>query len=194
MKTLLFINGCVRRKISRTNRIAKELAALLRKAGGFTVDELVLENENMPIMTSAALKRKLQLTEKGDFDDRVFRWAKQFKDADAILMAAPYWNSCFPATVKTYIELVGTPGLTYKYGEDGKPIGLCRAKSLYYVTTRGGYYGDQNDPGFAIITNLGRLYGIKEIRCISAEGLDIVGSDANAIIDKVIQKLPNQLE
>ncbi|MDR0678885.1 MAG: NAD(P)H-dependent oxidoreductase [Puniceicoccales bacterium] len=189
-KTLLFVNSCVNRKTSRTNRIAGELVSLLREKGDFAVDELVLENENMALTKSKNLTKRLQLARDGKFSDRIFRYAQQFKNADVIVIAAPQWNFCFPSLLKSYVELASIAGIVYSYDKSGKPIGLCKAEKLYYVTTRGGIGGDQNDHGFAIIAKLGEQCGIKNIQCISAEGLDILGNDAKSITEKTIKSLP----
>ena len=43
----------------------------------------------------------------------------------------------FPAKLKIYFEQITVSGLTFKY-RNGNPLGLCKAKSLTYVTTSGG--------------------------------------------------------
>ena len=61
---------------------------------------------------------------------------------------------------------------------------MCKAKALYYVTTAGGFIG-QNDFGFAYVKALAQnFFGIPEIHRYAAEGLDIFGADAQAIMDK----------
>ena len=31
-------------------------------------------------------------------------------------------------------------GITFQYSTEGLPVGLCKAKKLYYITTAGGNY------------------------------------------------------
>ena len=73
-------------------------------------------------------------------------------------------------------------GITFKYTEDGIPVGLCKARRLYYVTTAGGSYVPE-EFGFGYIKALSQgFYGIQEVRKIEAAGLDLVGADVSAIM------------
>lgn len=84
--------------------------------------------------------------------------------------------------LKQYLEQINVVGITFKYSEEGIPIGLCSAKSLYYVTTAGGCYVPE-DYGFGYVKALAQnYYGIQDVRKLEAVGLDIEGSDVNAIM------------
>jgi FMN-dependent NADH-azoreductase len=192
MKKLLFVNACVNGNTSRTYRIGKELIALLKKNDDYEVSELVLEDEKIQALTSATLNRRFELSVGKDFSNEIFRYSKQLKEADCIVIAAPYWDLGFPAMLKIYIEAVSIPGIVYRYGESG-PTGLCKAEKIYYVTTRGGHIGDEQDLGYATIVELAKLYGVKDVKCISMNGLDIPVDDIESVIKKVIENLPNHL-
>ncbi|MGL4606228.1 MAG: NAD(P)H-dependent oxidoreductase [Eubacteriaceae bacterium] len=191
MKKLLFLNACVNRETSRTYRIAKALISLLQKSDAFEVDELVLEDINIQGLTSETLNKRLELIEKGDFSSEIFGFANQLKEADFIVMAAPHWDFGFPTRLKAYLEATSIIGLLYKFDETGQLIGLCKAENLYYVTTRGGYWGDENDLGFSTIVRFGECCGINKIKCISSEGLDIFTNDPEELVNKTISDLPN---
>ena len=60
-----------------------------------------------------------------------FLLAKQFSEVDVIVVGAPYWDMMFPAVVKNYFENVTMSGLTFQYGQNGIPRGLCKAKNLF---------------------------------------------------------------
>ncbi len=80
-------------------------------------------------------------------------------------------------------------GITFKYSEEGIPIGLCRANQLYYVTTAGGYYVPE-EFGFGYVKALAQnYYGIQDVRQISAVGLDIINADVNAIMNTAEDRL-----
>ena len=49
------------------------------------------------------------------FDAPVFDLARQFRAADRIVVAAPFWDLTFPAALRTYIEYISANGLTYHY-------------------------------------------------------------------------------
>ena len=191
MKKLLFLNACVNRGTSRTYRIAKELISSLQKNDDFDICELVLEEENIQALTSEPLNKRLELLEKEDFSNEAFKLANQFKNADCIVIAAPYWDFGFPAILKTYIESTSIVGIIYKFNESGQPIGLCKAEKMYYVTTRGGYIGNEKDLGFATLMQLGGVCGIEKIKCISMDGFDIPINNPDELVKKTIDDLPN---
>ena len=131
----LFINSCVR-NASRTERIARALLDRLGEA----YTELRLESVGLQPLTGETLERRSALIEQGNYDVPMFDMAKQFAAADCIVIAAPFWDYSFPALLKTYLENIYVTGIVSRYGPDGQPVGLCRAKKLYYVTTAGGPY------------------------------------------------------
>ena len=97
-------------------------------------------------------------------------------------MAAPYWDGSFPSLLKIYMEAVTVCGVTFRYSEEGVPIGLCRAKRLIYVTTSGGPLV-YDAAGYGYIRHpCTEFYGIQDVRLVKAEGLDIVGADVQAIM------------
>lgn len=99
--------------------------------------------------------------------------AKQFARADRIVMAVPYWDLSFPSALKVYLEHICVCGITFRYDEQGREVGLCRAQQLLYLTSCGGMLGDYN-LGFDYVQSLcGRLLGISDCQCIAAEGMDI---------------------
>jgi FMN-dependent NADH-azoreductase len=135
-----------------------------------------LEKEHITPLTVEQLHKRDNALENGDFSDPYFRYAKQFAEADIIVMAVPYWDLSFPALVKIYFEATSVCGITFRYTPEGYPQGLCKAKKFYYVTTSGGFIGDL-DFGFQYAKALTtKLYGIPDVECIRKEGLDIVAA------------------
>ena len=186
MKKILFVNACVNRDISRTDRLARAVLDHI-SADDDLVQELVLEELDLQPLDSERLNRRSAAIERGDFSDALFDQAKQLKEADVVLIAAPYWDFSFPANLKIYFELLCAQGVTFTYGEDGTPTALCRGTNLYYVTTAGGYLGEYNY-GFDQAKALFDLYFcFEESVCVAAEGLDIVTNDAAAIMDEALE-------
>lgn len=183
---ILYINSCVRDE-SRTNRIAQ---ALLHKLGG-EYEELKLDEEKLNPLSKMALEYRTELIDKGDYSSTIFRYAKQFAQADVIVIAAPFWDLSFPAELKTYIENIYVTGIVSRYGNDGNPVGMCKAEKLYYVTTAGGPYVP--DYSYGYIKDLAVNYlGIKETVLIKAEMLDVDGFSAEDIISRVIDNIKNK--
>ena len=85
-------------------------------------------------------------------------------------------------------EKITVNGLTFVYGENGIPYGLCKAKKLIYVTTSGGPI--VYNFGYDYVEALAKcFYGINEVQFVSAQGLDIYGADVTKILEEVKQSL-----
>ena len=170
--SILLLNACVRED-SRTLRLANRVLTHLK--GDLT--EIVPEREGLLPLTGETLARREAALNRGDTDAPLLRCARAFAAADEIVVAAPYWDLSFPAAVKTFFEHATVTGVTFSYGADGRPIGHCRAKRLFYVMTAGGPILPPNH-GFAYVRDLARMfYGIPETVLFSAEMLDIPGQD-----------------
>ena len=185
---ILFIDACARSN-SRTRELAE---VLLKKLGNY--ESVNLYSENIPQLNEQLVNKRISDSEKKDFTDTFYKYAKQFRDADGIVIAAPYWDSSFPASLKNYIEQVCVVGLTFGYSENGNPIGFCKAKKLYYVTTSGGTIYDRSF-GFGYIQNLAQnIFGIKECLFFSAENLDEYGSDTTEIMEEAKKRIIKSIE
>ena len=181
---ILYVNACVRTQ-SRTKKIAEKLLEKL----GDKVDEVRLSEVSFPYTNEEFLKERDSYIASGNFDDKYFDLAKQFAKADTIVIAAPYWDLSFPAVLKQYIEHINVLGITFEYSPEGIPIGLCKAKKLYYVMTAGGTYVPE-EFGFGYIKALAQnFYGIKDVELIKATGLDIQGNDEEGIINNCVSNL-----
>ena len=182
---ILYINACVRNE-SRTDRLAR---TLLEKLGDYT--ELKLSEENLKPLDKDTLDHRSELISKGQFDDDMFKYARQFADADVIVISAPFWDWSFPAILKTYIENIYITGIVSKYGDNGRPVGLCKASKLYYITTAGGPYVGTYSYDYIKDLALG-AFGIKDTELIYAEMLDIVGNDPEKILSEVSDVIENK--
>ena len=181
--SILFIDACMRDN-SRTRALANEV--LSRLDGEVTAIEL--SKTPVPPLDRASLDRRTELAAAGRFDDPMFENARRFAAADEIVVAAPYWDLSFPAALKAFFESVCVIGLTFAYDERGIPYGLCRAKRLIYVTTAGGC-GVPLDFGFGYVKALcERFYGITDVALVKAEGLDMIGADADAILSRAAEE------
>lgn len=177
---ILYVNGCPRDG-SRTDRLARKL---LNKLGDY--EEVNLENEHLIPMDGERLEYRTRLIDQNNYSDPIFDYAKQFAAADTIVIAAPFWDLSFPAELKVYIENIYVTGIVSKYGADGRPEGLCKAKKLYYVTTAGGPYDSRYS--YDYIQDLALNYfGIDETMLIQAEMLDIFGNDPEKILAECME-------
>ena len=176
--SILFINACVR-KNSRTLVLAKNMMKDL--IGEIT--ELNLNMEDIAPLNTELLEKRDGLLKEGKLDDPMFRYARQFADADGIVIAAPFWDLAFPAKLKIYLEQITVSGITFRY-IDGRPAGLCKAKKLTYITTSGGPIFD--DFGYAYVKTLAqKFYGIEKTEVVRAMNLDVDMISAEELLEKV---------
>lgn len=176
---VLYINACVR-TCSRTKELAEHL--LNRLSGDIT--EIKLGSADIHSLNGKSLEAR----DSGEH--KYMQRAVQFSEADIIVIAAPYWDMSFPALLKEYIENVCVSGITFRY-ENDRPVGMCKAKCLYYVTTAGGHF--LPDFGYNYIEALAKyFYGIQKTRCFYAEGLDMFGADIKKIITEAKREIDNE--
>lgn len=181
---ILYVNACVR-KDSRTKRLADRL---LEKLNG-TVEEVRLDTISFPMVDWSFLTHRDELIAAGDFHDPMFGLARQFAAADVIVVAAPYYDLSFPASLKQYLEQINVVGITFRYSDAGIPVPLCKAKKLYYVTTAGGNYVP-NEFGYGYVRALAEgYYGIRDVELIKAVGLDIIGADVEGIMKEAEDRI-----
>ena len=125
------------------------------------------------------------------FDHPRFRYAWQFKEANKIVIAAPFWDLSFPALLKVYIENLCVDGITFGCNENGC-FGTCNADKLVYITTRGGIYSDSPlEMGARYIEAMCEFFGIENFKCICAEGIDVYGVDAEKIMNDAMREAEN---
>ncbi len=177
---ILFVDSTVRED-SRTRRLAERLVSRLKDG---EVRVLHLEDERLRPFDARTLARRTRALEAGRWDSPFLSKAAEFAAADQIVVAAPFWDLSFPSLLKAYIEWINIPGVVFAYSEAGRPVGLCKARRLFYVSTSGGP-AETDVFGFGYVEALAKgFWGIPEVRRIAACGLDIVGADVKAILQE----------
>ncbi len=181
---ILFINACARPN-SRTDELSRHL---LNGLNGEVIEVHLYQEKILPLCNQDIDKRALHTVSEEEM-----KYAKQFANVDMIVIAAPYWDLSFPAILKIYLENITVSGITFEYSEEGRPVSKCKAKKLYYITTSGGYIGNNNF-GFDYVKALSEnFFGISDISFYSAEGLDIFGANVQEIMDNAKKRISNLL-
>lgn len=62
----------------------------------------------------------------------------KFKEANAIILSAPIWNSYVPAILKAWIDMVITPGYSYEFSDSGINA-LHNINRVITILSAGGY-------------------------------------------------------
>ena len=172
---LLFVDCCISQRgaDSRTRALAEAFLQAFREVHPDAQMETVT-TENLLALNpfdAEMLDERDALASVGAFDAPVFAYARQFRDADAVVVAAPYWDMSYPAALKVYIEHISAVGLTYHYEMDGCH-GDCKAQRLVYLTS-GGDFEHEDSVGVMHWRQLCGLFGIPRFDYVFAGGLDI---------------------
>ena len=120
-------------------------------------NRLIIQFAGMLLLVPAMISAQQQ-AEK-NWDDPIFEYAKQMAQADEIVIGTPYWDLSFPAALKTYLEYCCVCDITFHYTNEGRPEGLCKSKTMTYITTSGGFIADKNYGyvGLLICSRSGKL-------------------------------------
>lgn len=172
---LLFVNCCISQRgdASRTKRLADAFLNAFRAAHPDWALETVEPEELLALkpFDTEMLNRRDALCAAGDFDAPVYALARQLREADAVVVAAPFWDLSFPAALRTYIEYISANGLTYHYEADGCH-GDCAARWLVYLTS-GGDVEREDSLGVLYWRQLAAMFGIEKFDYVFAGGMDI---------------------
>lgn len=169
MKKLLFIDACIRDDESRTKRIADPIVKALEKK--YDVQRFALNDMDLEIVQRDLVRKRLN----GMIDATVMSWAETVRDADRIVIAAPFWDMSIPAALKNFIELCSILDVTFKTN-DKTCYGNCKAEELLFITTREMDIstGDVREQATSYLKALSWLWGIGPMQVVSAQNMDYV--------------------
>ena len=184
MNEILFVDACMRGpELSRTWLLSQSFLAACRvRWPQAEIRRRDLTGGSLPPLTAALAEERDRRAENQP-DDPMFDPARELQRADLVVIAAPYWDLSFPSALKVYLEWASVLGITFRYTQEGRQVGLCRADHLVYVTTAGGPLEGQNF-GFEYVKGLGAMLGIPHAHCLAAQGLDVWGNNPQALLDQ----------
>ena len=182
MKNVLFVNCCIRKE-SRTEKLCRRYLDLITEAN---IQEVRVPELDISPFDEDMLERRNMDIAEGALDG--YRLARDFAAADAVVIAAPYWDASFPSKLKVYIENICVNGVTFAYSDGGIPVKLCRADSLVYITTAGGFISDSPSVK-SHFEDLGALFAIEDVRFYCAQGLDVFPEKAEQILEQTFEKM-----
>ena len=171
---LLFVDGCISQRgaQSRTRTLAQAfLEAFLAAHPDWETERVDVAALNLAPFTVEGLNDRDALASVGAWDAPVYDEARRFRAADAVVVAAPYWDLSYPAALRTYMEYISANGLAYHYEADGCH-GDCRAAWLVYLTS-GGDFEHEDSVGVVHWRQLAAMFGIPQFDYVFAGGMDI---------------------
>ncbi len=121
----------------------------------------------------------------------VLKYAYQFAQADKYIVAEPMWNLGVPAILKAYIDYVSVKDIAFHYTEHGAE-GLLAGKKAVNIVSRGGDYCSEPacfyELGDRYMKTIFAFFGVTDYTTIFADELDIVGKDAQKIVEEAKKK------
>lgn len=146
MKQLLVVHGSPMRTTSFSRKIAERAVELLQaQNSGLTVIRRDLAAEHVPHLNEAAVSA-MRGPSAGQTSGNapVLAYSNMLVDelvtADALILSAPMHNFGISSLLKAYIDNIVRLGRTFRYGENGRPVGLLGGKAALIVIARGGVY------------------------------------------------------
>ncbi len=172
MKKLLYIDACIRNGESRTKRIATPIVEALKEK--YEVTTIVLNDLKLEVVQEELITKR----NNGVIDPVVMSWAEQVRDADRIVIAAPFWDMSIPAALKVFLELCSIFDVTFK-SNDKTCYGNCKAEKMLFITTRGMDIatGDVLEQATSYLRALSWLWGIGPLQVVSAQNMDYVSAE-----------------
>lgn len=184
---ILVLDACVRGSESRSKVLLDCAVKTLEQVHPEAeFEKLNLMELNLSYFDKENLDARDLLIKQGHLDHPRFCYAHQFAQADAVVVAAPFWDLSIPAVLKVYIENISLDGITFKCSKEGVS-GTCKAQWMLFLTTRGGCcQGTEMELGSRYMEALCRQFGIDTYIDIFAEGLDEEGADQEAIMQAAL--------
>ncbi len=99
--------------------------------------------------------------------------------ADIIVIGAPMYNFAIPSQLKSWIDRLLITGKTFKYNEQGVPVGLLPAtKKVFIASSRGGEYTEGKPAAFfdhqeTYLKAALNFIGLTDLTFIRAEGVAV---------------------
>lgn len=192
MSTVLYIKANAKPEgTSRTFKISDSFIEAYKES--HSDDEIItldLYKENIKFLLENDINSVFGPKTAESRNHPILKYAYQFAEVDKYVIAEPMWNLGIPAILKAYIDYVSVTGVTFKYTEEG-PVGLCQGKKAVNITARGGEYSEGEsakwEMGDRYLRTIMGFFGITDFTTVSADNLDVIGQDVEAIVGNAIK-------
>ena len=183
MKHILHLISSIQPKESYSIKLGNAIIEKIQeKYPNSTVEESNLVGLEIPHLNPELLRKLFTPTEylneeekeSVKFSDNLLQ---QLQMADIIVIGAPLYNFTIHSALKAWIDHITRPGVTFGYGEDGRPIGLVKGKKIYVAMSSGGVYsagpGQVNDFVVPYLKAFLGFLGMTDLTTFRAEGLKV---------------------
>ena len=104
----------------------------------------------------------------------------EFLDADVVVIGAPMYNFTISSNLKSWIDRLGIPRVTFRYGPNG-PEGLAGGRRIILAISAGGTYPPNTPPILFhenLLTAFFGFLGCTDIAVVRAFGVGSAGPEA----------------
>lgn len=179
MKTLLVIQASIQGAAGQSSQLAALVAAKW-KAANPSGEVLLRDLSAQPIPHLEATRFGALISspdhrtpEQAAVVEESDRLIAELRSADEVVLGLPMYNFSIPSQLKSYFDHIARAGVTFKYTESG-PIGLLEDRPVTVCAARGGRYrGTPADTQTGLVTQFLGFIGLKSVRFIYAEGLNM---------------------
>lgn len=186
MTNILLVTSSPRGAQSLSTRFASEIADGLKDRSGGTIVTRDLAANPLPHIAQAYIQGRVaapeaRTSEQAEVVGLAQILIDEVKAADVIVLGSGMINFGPPTQLKAWFDHITWPGVTFGYGEDGKPRGLLTGKKVYLVTATGGVFSEGQWAPFDFQTDYLRhllgFVGLTDVEVIRVEGT-VFGPDA----------------
>ena len=180
---ILQINASARLSGANSTQLADAISAHLlkkRPTASLSIRDLarnphpVLDAETLTAMFTPEAERTAQQSQRVAMDDALIA---EVLAADVLVLGVPMYNFGISVQLKTWVDAIAKPGVTFRYTEQG-PKGLILGKKVYVALARGGLFKDTAaDLQVPFLKNVLGFLGMSDVEFVFAEGLSM-GPDA----------------
>lgn len=104
---------------------------------------------------------------------------EEFVAADVVVVGAPMYNFSIPSNLKSWIDRLGIPRVTFRYGENG-PEGLVGGRRVIIASAAGGSYDSGDAPlggHEALLKTFFNFIGVTDLTFVRAFGVGVLGPE-----------------
>lgn len=159
---ILVIDSCIRDN-SKTRIVLKSFMDVLKQKYDDIKTIHLNNNKKLVPLNNELLSKRDNDCYNMTFDDDYYDFAKEIKKCDVVIVAAPFYDLCFPAVFKTFIEQTLVYNLTFIDCENGIK-GLTNCKKIIYLAVRGMPINNYNiDIATPYLKGYSNMLGISEL-------------------------------
>ena len=191
MKHILHLMSSIQPKESYSIKLGKTIIEKIQeKYPNSVLEELNLVDLDMPHLNPELLRKLFTPADHLNQEEKEFivfsdNLLKQLLAADIIVIGAPLYNFTIHSALKTWIDYITRPGVSFGYGQDGRPIGLVTGKKVYVAMASGGVYSEGpgliNDFVVPYLKAFLGFLGMTDLTAFRAEGLKVPELKENAM-------------